>query len=440
MTCAKPVLFRYFAGGSVGRMNWLSMNDGWIRITGDRSLAVSLSLSGLRTDPRPCIKKTHDCIPINFKLSGMNRSFLLMFVFSAFLFSNARPQEPAIAVQPRHYVCCRASAPLNIDGKLNETDWMKAPWTEYFGDIEGPLKPEPRLKTRAKMLWDDNYLYVAAFLEEPHVWATLTERESVIFYDPDFEIFIDPDGDTHDYLEYEMNALNTQWDLLLTKPYRDDVVWNVAIDNWSYNGIKSGVYVDGTINNPCDTDSGWYVEVALPLDAISEVNIGSRRPVAGDQMRINFSRVEWTVDIVNGRYIKRTHLVNGKEKPLPEDNWVWSPQGVIAMHQPETWGYLQFSDKTAGNGTDGYVENPDNPVMQALRKLYFREKAWCEKNGSYTASLKALGLSDYWISGKPFKPEIGIAGSFYEAVFPGNAAGTVWHITQDGKIWKTEGK
>lgn len=376
----------------------------------------------------------------NLKPQGMNRTFLLIFVFSAFLLLKARPQEPLVPVQPRHYVCYRTSAPLNIDGKLNEADWGKAPWTEYFGDIEGSAKPEPRLKTRAKMLWDDNYLYVAAFLEEPHVWATLTERESVIFYDPDFEIFIDPDGDTHNYLEYEMNAFNTQWDLLITKPYRDDVVWNVAVDNWNYNGMKSGAFVDGTINNPCDTDSGWYVEVALPLDAISEVNTGGKRPGAGDQIRINFSRVEWTMDIVNGRYVKRTRLIDGKEKPLPEDNWVWSPQGVIAMHQPETWGFLQFSAKTAGSGTDIYLENPDYSIMQALRKLYFREKAWFGKNGSYTANLKSLGFSDYQVNGKPFRPEISLTKSLYEAVANGSAAGTLWHISQDGKIWKTVGK
>ena len=56
------------------------------------------------------------------------------------------------------------------------------------------------------MLWDDQFFYVGAELEEPHVWATLTERDSVIFHDNDFEVFIDPDGDTHLYYELEMNA------------------------------------------------------------------------------------------------------------------------------------------------------------------------------------------------------------------------------------------
>lgn len=363
------------------------------------------------------------------------------FILAAVIFSWFAPpayvQEPPIPVKPKHYVCYRVSGSLNIDGKLSEADWANAEWTDYFVDIEGALKPSPRLNTRAKMLWDDNFLYVGAFLEEPHVWGTLTERESVIFYDPDFEIFIDPDGDTHNYLEYEMNALNTQWDLLLTKPYRDDLVRNVALDNWNFNGIKSGVFIDGTINNPCDTDIGWYVEVALPLDAIAEVNTGGKKPGAGDQIRIDFSRVEWTVDIVNGRYVKRTHLVDGKEKPLPEDNWVWSPQGVIAMHQPETWGFLQFSGKTIGNGTDDFIQDPDYAVMQALRKLYFRQRAFFEKTGKYSNNPKELGINEIPELNEPDKPVLHLTSSTYEATLPGTTPGTLWHITHDGRIWKT---
>jgi hypothetical protein len=346
-------------------------------------------------------------------------------------------QEPPVPVHPLHYICYRSSSPLTIDGLMREPEWSKADWTEYFTDIEGSLKPDPRLKTRAKMLWDDNYLYIAAFLEEPHVWATLTERESVIFYDPDFEVFIDPDGDTHQYMEYEMNALNTQWDLLLLKPYRDDAVKNVAIDNWNFNGIRSAVYIDGTLNNASDADRGWYVEIAIPMDAMIELGSAGKLPVDGEQYRINFSRVEWTTNIVDGKYKKRTRLVEGKEKPLPEDNWVWSPQGVIAMHQPETWGFLQFSDKTAGSGTDVYREDPDNEIKWALRTLYYREKEWFPKHKSYSANMPDLNMSEYTVAGVVFKPEIRLTRSMFEATYPSTDGKHTWHITRDGRIWKT---
>ncbi|HQI44441.1 MAG TPA: hypothetical protein PK949_10040, partial [Dysgonamonadaceae bacterium] len=63
-------------------------------------------------------------------------------------------------------------------------------------------------------------------------------------------------------------------------------------------------------------------------------------PSAGDQWRVNFSRVEWHTNIENGKYVKKKDPVSGK--PLPEENWVWSPQGVVDMHRPEMWGFVHF--------------------------------------------------------------------------------------------------
>ena len=82
----------------------------------------------------------------------------------------------------KHYEVHRASKPIVIDGKLDDKDWKKAPWTDDFVDIEGPdKKPNPRFKTHAKMLWDDNYLYIAAELEEPDVKAALTQHDALSF-------------------------------------------------------------------------------------------------------------------------------------------------------------------------------------------------------------------------------------------------------------------
>ena len=127
----------------------------------------------------------------------------------------ALPDLEATPFAPKTYVAYRAPAKLNMDGKLDEAAWASAAWTDAFVDIEGDARPRPRFRTRAKMLWDDEYFYVAAEMEEPDVWGTLTERDAVIFRDNDFEIFIDPDGDTHAYAELEVNALGTPWDLLL---------------------------------------------------------------------------------------------------------------------------------------------------------------------------------------------------------------------------------
>jgi hypothetical protein len=237
----------------------------------------------------------------------------------------------AFSQTPKHYTCNRATTPIRIDGNLDDPAWRNAAWTGDFVDIEGAGHTTPRYRTRVKMLWDDRYFYVAAELEEPHVWATLTEHDSVIFHDNDFEVFLNPSGDTRNYFEFEMNALNTGWDLFLEKPYRQG---GKADNSWEIPGLLTAVRVDGTLNDPRDRDRGWSVEIAFPWNAFAS-RAPVKRPAAADVWRVNFSRVEWQTDIVGGKYRK----VPGK----PEDNWVWSPQGLIDMHVPEHWGYVHFA-------------------------------------------------------------------------------------------------
>lgn len=265
-------------------------------------------------------------------------SYLLSLCLSCAVVATALPQNAAPpSAAPKSYVCYRATGKLVIDGKLNEAAWQKAPATDAFVDIEGDAKPRPRLLTHAKMLWDEQYFYISAELTEPHVWGTLTKRDSVIFHDNDFEVFIDPNGDRDEYYELEINALNTVWDLFLPKPYRDG---GKAQDSWDITGLKTAVQIRGTLNQPNDQDQGWTVEMALPWQVLGEFAHQAAPPQDGDQWRVNFSRVEWQHEIVNGQYRK---VPNTKE-----DNWVWSPQGVVDMHRPEKWGYVRFSTAPVG--------------------------------------------------------------------------------------------
>ncbi|WP_405382955.1 carbohydrate-binding family 9-like protein [Maribacter sp. LLG6340-A2] len=239
---------------------------------------------------------------------------------------------------PHTYVAKKNQEQLNIDGLANEDAWKNAAWSSEFIDIEGVLTPT--YKTRVKMLWDDTYLHFYAEMEEPHVWGTLKQRDTVIFYNNDFEIFIDPDGDTHNYMEFEMNVLNTIWDLYLTKPYRNH---GNVLDHWNMKGLRSAVHINGTVNDPSDTDKGWSVEVSIPWEVMGEAYKGATPPV-NKFWRINFSRVNWQYDLTDGRY-SRKRREDGSF--TPEYNWVWSPQQVINMHEPERWGYVYFTEDTA---------------------------------------------------------------------------------------------
>ena len=244
------------------------------------------------------------------------RLLLLLFLATCITATAQDAQQPP----PLSYECQRAVNPIVIDGKLDDPAWASASWTSDFVDIEGSSKPAPRFRTRAKLLHDDKYLYIAAELEEPNVTGTLTKHDSVIFRDNDFEVFIKPLPDTESYYEFEINALNTSWDLFLNKPYNQG---GKADNSWDIAGLKTAVAIEGTLNSPNDTDRGWTLEIAWPLTAFA-----SRQtvlpPQSGTTWRINFSRVEW------------------KPGNPKEDNWVWSPQGVINMHVPDRWGYLHF--------------------------------------------------------------------------------------------------
>jgi hypothetical protein len=335
------------------------------------------------------------------------------------------PSEP----DPRGYVCYRANTPIAIDGIADEKAWTDVPWTDYFVDIEGSAKPVPKLKTHAKLLWDDSNLYIAAELEEPDVWAKLKQRDTVVFYDNDFEVFIDPDEDTHAYYELEVNALGTAWDLLLLKPYRDG---GPPVTGWNIDGLKVAAHIDGTINDPSDTDKGWTVEIKIPLAAMKECAGKAGMPKAGDKWRIDFSRVEWRTIVQNNITAKEINPATGK--PFPENNWVWSPQGKIDMHMPEMWGFLQFSGIDAGRGSEKFIPDPDLKLKWALRKIYYAENRYYMENNCYSSVLKDLGLSKSDFPEELPLPVIESTRSAFESYFPVATGNNAWTIYEDGRI------
>jgi hypothetical protein len=364
----------------------------------------------------------------------MIKKLLMLFLLNNICFAQSIP-VPQIEFSPEKYICYKTGEQLNVDGKLTESAWLKADWTDDFVDIEGKLKPLPRFRTRAKMLWDDNYFYVAAELEEPEIWGTLINRDDIIFHDNDFEIFIDPDGNTHGYCEFEMNALNTVWDLFLVQPYRD--INKAALHGWDIKGLKSGVSISGSLNKPGDEDTCWWVEVAFPWEAFKEISYNPVPPNNNDQWRINFSRVEWKTEIQDGKYKKQINPETNK--PYPEDNWVWSPHGVVNMHYPELWGYVQFSDKIVGSNVVPFIEYSSEKAKWFLRQIYYAEKEHFDKFGVYTNDIKKLGIEIDELEGNTLPVVIECTANMFEASIQSVNGTEKIHIRHDGLTW-TSGK
>ena len=132
----------------------------------------------------------------------------------------------------------------------------------------------------------------------------------------------------------------------------------------------------------------------VDTDALIELKRSPKGQVQiGEQWRINFSRVQWQHDLIDGRYYRKKE----NDKYLPENNWVWSPQGVINMHLPEHWGYIEFAESPKMDQqwiykTDAEMEQ----ITYALfRKIAYGEFKYLRKNlpGKIT-SIQITGLND----------------------------------------------
>lgn len=255
----------------------------------------------------------------------------MLFIMTGFIPSNIQAQEKSLP----QYQIKKTRKPIVVDGNIDVREWRKAPWTKDFSDITGDVQKVPRFRTHAKMLWDDENLYIAVEIEEPYLWATLLKRDDIIYRDHDIEVFIDPGADQTNYFEIEMNALNTVMDLFMNKPYKKGGNYDM---NWNAEGMKTAVGLKGSLNEHHDVDTGWTLEMKIPFKALKKEG-RVFQPTKGSKWRLNFSRVEWTIEMKDGNYAVKK---DQRGKKIPEDNWVWSPIGEINMHIPEHWGFIIF--------------------------------------------------------------------------------------------------
>jgi len=334
----------------------------------------------------------------------------------------------SLLTAPKNYVCYRTDEAIVIDGNLDKKAWQQAEWTDLFQDIEGDKKPKPAQDTKVKMLWDDTYLYIAAQLDEEHIWAYLENHDDVVYYDNDFEVFIDPDNDALNYFEFEINAKQTIFDLFMPRPYRHS---SFALHNWDFKGIKKAVRIDGSLNNGNDKDKKWTIELAIPFTDLA-FGLDSGKPNPEKLWRINFSRVEWDTQWEKGKYVK---IKDKDGKPLPEHNWVWSPPGVISMHMPERYGYLKFSTNKAGTTKEEFKMPEVEQLKRALWAVFYREEAFYEKNKKFTSSLSELGNDITTLfDEKAYKLSIITAETIYEAKLESLDGKIKLYITNEGSI------
>ena len=341
---------------------------------------------------------------------------------------NFRVHEPIIECQAPIYRAWRAEGkPGKLDGDITKDFWKRGEWIEELHDIEGDTLPRPWKHTMIKVLWDEEAIWVAAKLTDDTIWATVENRDEIIYVDNDFEVFLAPQDTSHRYYELEMNAMNSVWDLMMERPMRDCVR---RIIGWDIKGLESAVKIEGELNNPNADNKYWSLEIKIPWFSLRECPIDQcyppkLAPAVGDIWRMNFSRVEYEVDVVDGKYVKRCGE-NGKT--LPEHNWVWAPTGVIDIHMPEMWGYLIFTE----NGEDEYALPRYDEAKLKLYKLYYREHIYSCEHGCFTDDVKLL-LGE---EGEKWGIKAYVTPSMFEGIM--EFEGKEYHIRNDGYFWEGE--
>lgn len=193
----------------------------------------------------------------------------------------APPQAPAAPAPPiPRYEVKRATSPITVDGKLDEAAWAKAsePVTlQFFWESQTGAKQ----KTLAKLLWDDQALYLGFDAEDADITGQLTERDAAVYRDDALEIFINPNPRQEVlYYGFEMNVRGALYDYL---NYNERTFFK----RYDATNVKIATTVRGTLNVRTDTDEGWSLEASIPWQNFEEL---SRRPAVGATWRANINR------------------------------------------------------------------------------------------------------------------------------------------------------
>ncbi len=156
---------------------------------------------------------------------------------------------------------------------------------------------------------------VKAYLQEDNLTAYMTKRDTMIYKEPCFEIFIDPGSDGIDYYEIEVNAIGTIWDLKL-RSAKGIINAPSNIIHWNIPDDYINVTYQGTVNDTTDIDSHWTCEVFIPWEELGG------KPFVNTSWSFNFMRIDYVND-------------------MPQ-YWVWKKTGHEMIHYPDAWPRITF--------------------------------------------------------------------------------------------------
>jgi hypothetical protein len=156
---------------------------------------------------------------------------------------------------PHRIRILRISAPIKIDGHLDEPAWSQAEAATNFRQ-ESPTEGAPASdKTEVRVLYDNKNVYIGirAFdSEASKINARELVRDSTFDTDDRIEVILDTYHDRRNGFRFAVNPLGTQQDALITDEGKDINL------SWDGSWISSG-RIDG---------QGYTVEIEIPLTTL----------------------------------------------------------------------------------------------------------------------------------------------------------------------------
>ncbi len=224
------------------------------------------------------------------------------------------------------YTAQRRIDTIIVDGNLNEASWFNAVSTSVFTLWNGSPAPAA-LQTTAKLVWDDQYLFIGFNIQDSDVYATYGGRDPNCWEQDVFEVFVTVPGTTG-YIEVECSPKGIIWDGYFTN------VFQGLGGSYNLANLQVAAHVNGTLNNSADSDLGFSGEIRLPFSDIYQ-GVSGGHPTDGTELRLNLNRINWNTPITPG----------GQGAAGSDTYYAWSPVpgASVSFHRPANFGTVTFT-------------------------------------------------------------------------------------------------
>ena len=146
----------------------------------------------------------------------------LAIVGCFFVFASVTPAQEKKKEKPTEFECRFCELPIKIDGKGDEDAWKHAqPIDDFYLPWLGAKARAAKTKTKAKLLWDREYLYFFADMEDSDLYADVKEHDGETWENDTFELFFKPADNKPGYYEFQVNAAGTVLDMFLPRRGRN---------------------------------------------------------------------------------------------------------------------------------------------------------------------------------------------------------------------------